>query len=174
MPGIEGGKAAAAMRAPVVRLLACLSGLALAGCSSVSAREDAASTAATRFEQSLQQSDALLGCASLAPGTREELEGSAGTTCAQALPELRLPPAGEVRRVDVDGGRARVVLDADTLSSPRSRKDGRSVWNRTLQNWQSELLAVASTAILAVCLRRRGSPESKPVGAAHSSTGVEG
>ncbi len=47
-------------------------------------------------------------------------------------------------------------------------------WNRTLQNWQSELLAVAAMAILAVYLRQRGSPESKPVGTAHSSTGIEG
>jgi len=47
-------------------------------------------------------------------------------------------------------------------------------WNRTLQNWQSELLAVASMAILAIYLRQRGSPESKPVGSAHSATGVEG
>ncbi|MEV8100299.1 DUF6766 family protein [Kitasatospora sp. NPDC085879] len=47
-------------------------------------------------------------------------------------------------------------------------------WSRTLQNWQSELLAVASMAILSVYLRQRGSPESKPVGAAHTSTGVEG
>ncbi|MFH8803849.1 DUF6766 family protein [Streptomyces sp. NPDC017936] len=47
-------------------------------------------------------------------------------------------------------------------------------WSRTLQNWQSELLAVASMAILAIYLRQRGSPESKPVGAPHSATGVEG
>ncbi|MFJ6793159.1 DUF6766 family protein [Streptomyces sp. NPDC091268] len=47
-------------------------------------------------------------------------------------------------------------------------------WNRTLQNWQSELLAVAAMVILSVYLRQRGSPESKPVGAAHDSTGVEG
>ncbi|MET9513317.1 DUF6766 family protein [Streptomyces flavidovirens] len=47
-------------------------------------------------------------------------------------------------------------------------------WDRTLQNWQSELLAVASMAILSVFLRQRGSPESKPVGSPHSSTGVEG
>jgi hypothetical protein len=47
-------------------------------------------------------------------------------------------------------------------------------WESTLQNWQSEFLAVASMAILAVYLRQRGSPESKPVGAAHSATGVEG
>ena len=47
-------------------------------------------------------------------------------------------------------------------------------WERTLQNWQSEFLAVGSMAILAVYLRQRGSPESKPVGAPHEATGVEG
>ncbi|MET9466112.1 DUF6766 family protein [Streptomyces sp. NPDC006544] len=47
-------------------------------------------------------------------------------------------------------------------------------WNRSLQNWQSELLAVAAMAILSIYLRQRGSPESKPVGAPHASTGVEG
>jgi hypothetical protein len=46
-------------------------------------------------------------------------------------------------------------------------------WNRSLQNWQSELLAVASMAVLAIYLRQRGSPESKPVGAPHASTGTE-
>lgn len=47
-------------------------------------------------------------------------------------------------------------------------------WERTLQNWQSEFLAVGSMAIFAVYLRQRGSPESKPVGASHAATGVEG
>jgi hypothetical protein len=47
-------------------------------------------------------------------------------------------------------------------------------WNRTLQNWQSEFLAILSMALLSIYLRQRGSPESKPVGAAHSVTGVEG
>ncbi len=47
-------------------------------------------------------------------------------------------------------------------------------WSRTLQNWQSEFLAVASMVILSVYLRQRGSPESKPVGSAHHTTGVEG
>ena len=47
-------------------------------------------------------------------------------------------------------------------------------WNRTLQNWQSEFLAVGSMVILAVYLRQRGSPESKPVGEPHASTGAEG
>ncbi len=47
-------------------------------------------------------------------------------------------------------------------------------WNRTLQNWQSELLAVASMVILAIYLRQRGSSQSKPVGSPHTATGVEG
>jgi uncharacterized protein DUF6766 len=47
-------------------------------------------------------------------------------------------------------------------------------WETTLQNWQSEFLAVGSFAVFAIFLRQRGSPESKPVGAAHTDTGLEG
>jgi hypothetical protein len=47
-------------------------------------------------------------------------------------------------------------------------------WEATLQNWQSEFLAVGSMAVLSVYLRQRGSPESKPVGAPHDATGTEG
>jgi hypothetical protein len=46
-------------------------------------------------------------------------------------------------------------------------------WETTLQNWQSEFLAVGSMAVLAIYLRQRGSPESKPVGASDEATGVE-
>jgi hypothetical protein len=47
-------------------------------------------------------------------------------------------------------------------------------WEDTLQNWQSEFLAVASFAIFAVYLRARGSSESKVVGAPHDETGPTG
>jgi Domain of unknown function (DUF6766) len=47
-------------------------------------------------------------------------------------------------------------------------------WESTLQNWQSEFLAVGSFAVLAIYLLQRGSPESKPVGAPHEATGLEG
>jgi hypothetical protein len=43
-------------------------------------------------------------------------------------------------------------------------------WARSLQNWQSEFLAVGTMAVFAIYLRQRGSPESKPVGAAHDET----
>ena len=47
-------------------------------------------------------------------------------------------------------------------------------WNRSFQNWQSEMLAVGSMVIFTVYLRQRGSPESKPVGAPHAATGQTG
>ena len=46
-------------------------------------------------------------------------------------------------------------------------------WQTTLQNWQSEFLAVGSMAVFAIYLRQRGSPESKPVGCPHHTTSVE-
>jgi hypothetical protein len=47
-------------------------------------------------------------------------------------------------------------------------------WNRTLQNWQSEFLAVGSMVALSIYLRQRGSAESKPVGTPHHETSTEG
>jgi hypothetical protein len=44
-------------------------------------------------------------------------------------------------------------------------------WFQSFQNWQSEFLAVGLLVTLSVFLRQRGSPESKPVAAAHSETG---
>ena len=44
-------------------------------------------------------------------------------------------------------------------------------WFESLQNWQSEFLAVFAIVILSIWLRQEGSPESKPVAAPHSQTG---
>ena len=46
-------------------------------------------------------------------------------------------------------------------------------WNRTLQNWQSEFLAVGSMVAFTIYLRQRGSPQSKPVGTPHAETAAE-
>ena len=45
-------------------------------------------------------------------------------------------------------------------------------WSRTLQNWQSEFLAVGAMIALSIYLRQRGSSESKPVGAPHHVTSM--
>lgn len=47
-------------------------------------------------------------------------------------------------------------------------------WNRTLQNWQSEFLAVGAMVALSIYLRQRGSSESKPVGTPHAVSAEEG
>jgi hypothetical protein len=44
-------------------------------------------------------------------------------------------------------------------------------WFESLQNWQSEFLAVLAIVVLSIWLRQHGSPESKPVDAPHSETG---
>ncbi|HEY0075827.1 MAG TPA: DUF6766 family protein [Abditibacteriaceae bacterium] len=44
-------------------------------------------------------------------------------------------------------------------------------WFESLQNWQSEFLAVFAIVILSIWLRQHGSPESKPVHAPHDQTG---
>lgn len=54
----------------------------------------------------------------------------------------------------------------DYLASP-------DFWNRSVQNWQSELLAVGAMVVLSIYLRQRGSSESKPVGTPHGVSSVE-
>lgn len=46
-----------------------------------------------------------------------------------------------------------------------------SFWFESMQNWQSEFLAMLSVIVLSIWLRAKNSTESKPVGAAHSYTG---
>lgn len=50
---------------------------------------------------------------------------------------------------------------------------GADFWNRTLQNWQSEFLAVGSMVAFSIFLRQRGSAESKPVGTPHGESSTE-
>ena len=47
-------------------------------------------------------------------------------------------------------------------------------WEKTLQNWQSEFLAIGTIVVFTIFLRQRGSPESKPVGAPHDETATSG
>lgn len=45
-------------------------------------------------------------------------------------------------------------------------------WFESMQNWQSEFLALFSMVVLSIWLRQRRSPESKPVDAPHAETGA--
>ncbi|HEV2856064.1 MAG TPA: DUF6766 family protein [Thermoanaerobaculia bacterium] len=44
-------------------------------------------------------------------------------------------------------------------------------WFESLQNWQSEFLAMWAMVVLSIWLRQKGSPESKPVDSPHAETG---
>ncbi|HEX2356398.1 MAG TPA: DUF6766 family protein, partial [Micromonosporaceae bacterium] len=44
-------------------------------------------------------------------------------------------------------------------------------WFQSMQNWQSEFLAVGALIVLSIFLRQHGSPQSKPVTTTHVHTG---
>jgi hypothetical protein len=69
----------------------------------------------------------------------------------------------EFNQQQLEHGEAAVSLWSFVTSS--------EFWFQSMQNWQSEFLAVAVLAVLGIFLRQRGSPESKPVAAPHAQTG---
>lgn len=60
-------------------------------------------------------------------------------------------------------GRPPVSLASHLVSS--------DFWFESMQNWQSEFLAVLSIVLLSIWLRQKDSSQSKPVAAPHSQTG---
>jgi len=85
------------------------------GCGASQERLDGASAAALMFTRAARAGDGAAICEALAPGTQQELESSERSACADAVVEEELPTADEIRRVDVHGMQAKVVLDGDTL-----------------------------------------------------------
>ena len=69
----------------------------------------------------------------------------------------------EFNQQQLEHGQAAVSLWSFVTSS--------EFWFQSMQNWQSEFLAVAALTVLGIFLRQRGSPESKPVAAPHAQTG---
>jgi hypothetical protein len=64
---------------------------------------------------------------------------------------------------ELSHGRPAITLGRFMVSS--------EFWFESMQNWQSEFLAVFSMVVLSIFLRQKGSPESKPVAAARYETG---
>jgi len=58
------------------------------------------------------------------------------------------------------------------VQSPRDYLFDAQLWFESFQNWQSEFLSTAVLVVLSIILRHKGSPESKPVGAANAETGA--
>lgn len=72
--------------------------------------------------------------------------------------------AGEYNQEQREHGEMHEVSVVEYIGTSR-------FWFESLQNWQSEFLAVGSMVVLSIFLRQRGSAESKPVDAPHSHTG---
>ena len=72
--------------------------------------------------------------------------------------------AGEYNDDQRQHGRAERVTTFKYMTTAR-------FWFESLQNWQSEFLAVGSMVVLTIFLREKGSKESKPVAAPHAETG---
>ena len=72
--------------------------------------------------------------------------------------------AGDYNEEQKEHGRTEQVTTLGYMTTSR-------FWFESLQNWQSEFLAVGSMVVLTIFLRERGSKESKPVDSPHSETG---
>ena len=72
--------------------------------------------------------------------------------------------AGEYNSEMMEHGKAERVSVMGYIGTSR-------FWFESLQNWQSEFLAVGSMVVLTIFLREKGSHESKPVDSPHSKTG---
>ncbi len=74
--------------------------------------------------------------------------------------------AGEYNQGQAEHGSAERVTTFQYMATSR-------FWFESLQNWQSEFLAVGLMVVLTIWLRQKGSPESKPVDAPHGQTGKD-
>ena len=72
--------------------------------------------------------------------------------------------AGEYNSDQKEHGRSERVTTLSYMGTSQ-------FWFESLQNWQSEFLAVGSMVALTVFLREKGSKESKPVATPHHETG---
>jgi hypothetical protein len=72
--------------------------------------------------------------------------------------------AREYNQEQAEHGAAEQVTTLQYMATSR-------FWFESLQNWQSEFLAVGLMVVLSIWLRQKGSPESKPVDAPHGQTG---
>lgn len=73
------------------------------------------SRVAQGFADAVAGKDGGTACSLLAPGTRRELEQSAGRPCPSAVLGQGLGPSRGVRRAQRFGDEAQVLLDGDTV-----------------------------------------------------------
>ena len=70
-----------------------------------------------------------------------------------------------------DYNEEQVLKQKPTESAMEYLKSSR-FWFESFQNWQSEFLSIFTIVVLSIFLREQGSPQSKPVDAPDSQTGI--
>lgn len=72
--------------------------------------------------------------------------------------------AGEYNEEQSEHGKTQHVTVLEYMETSK-------FWFESMQNWQSEFLAVGSMVVLTIFLRQKGSAESKPADSPHAETG---
>jgi hypothetical protein len=99
-----------------LRLLGFAAGAALlSGCSGLAPDTSGAAAAARAFHSATADADGPAACSRLSARVVADLERSEGAPCEQAVLAADVPAAGQVRDVQVWGGRGLVVLDHDVV-----------------------------------------------------------
>jgi hypothetical protein len=88
--------------------------IVLGGCSSLGPDSSGAADVARAFHAATASGDGAAACARLSARVADELAQSEGS-CEQAVLAADVPAAGQVRSVQVWGGRGLVVLDHDVV-----------------------------------------------------------
>jgi len=98
--------------------LAAVAGLSvvlLTSCSTLGPDTTAATGVASAFHRAVRDGDGNAACALLAPATVEDLEGSSGQSCPDAILTQDLPHAQDVQDTQAFGRAAKVSMDSDVV-----------------------------------------------------------
>lgn len=87
----------------------------LTSCSTLGPDTTTAAGVAAAFHRAIQDGDGNAGCGLLAPATVEELEGTNGQPCPEAILARDLPDAHNVQHSQAFGRGAQVLMDVDVV-----------------------------------------------------------
>ena len=102
-------------RRSALAALALLPVIVVTSCSTLEPDATAAEGVASAFHRAVQDADGSASCALLAPATVEDLEGSSGQPCPQAVLAQDLPDAQDVQDSQAFGRAAQVLMDGDVV-----------------------------------------------------------
>lgn len=113
-PRIPGGRPWPARRFTLA-VVAALPVIMVASCSTLGPDTTAAAGVAVAFHRAIQDRDGSTACGLLGPATKEDLEGSSGQGCPEAILAQDLPEAQDVQDSQAFGRAAQVLMAGDVV-----------------------------------------------------------